>query len=149
MERPRPDHRPARAGFTLVELLVAILIIAALLAILLPTLAAAFRRAKETQVSSEINTLASSLASFKNVYGDYPPSRVLLCEQGYSAFLSGTLAATVVIKGLCWFWCRMIKNSSVQALAQDAMTDVVFNFFSIIFPLGESYMVMCAHTVLQ
>lgn len=47
------------------------------------------------------------------------------------------MAATVIIKGLCWFWCRMIKNSSVQALAQDAMTDVVFNFFSIIFPLGE------------
>lgn len=49
------------------------------------------------------------------------------------------MAATVVIKGLCWFWCRMIKNSSVQALAQDAMTDVVFNFFSIIFPLVGYY----------
>ncbi|OJD38932.1 cation efflux family protein [Diplodia corticola] len=49
------------------------------------------------------------------------------------------MTATVVIKGLCWFWCRMIKNSSVQALAQDAMTDVVFNFFSIIFPLVGYY----------
>ena len=33
------------------------------------------------------------------------------------------MVGTVVIKGLCWFWCRLIKNSSVQALAQDAMTD--------------------------
>ncbi|KAK4690472.1 hypothetical protein P7C71_g6326, partial [Lecanoromycetidae sp. Uapishka_2] len=33
------------------------------------------------------------------------------------------MASTVVIKGLCWFWCRLIKNSSVQALAQDAETD--------------------------
>ncbi|KAF4303621.1 Cation efflux protein [Botryosphaeria dothidea] len=49
------------------------------------------------------------------------------------------MAATVIIKGLCWLWCRMIKNSSVQALAQDAMTDVVFNFFSIIFPLVGYY----------
>ncbi|XP_014559971.1 hypothetical protein COCVIDRAFT_90464 [Bipolaris victoriae FI3] len=45
------------------------------------------------------------------------------------------MASTVVIKGLCWLWCRLIRNSSVQALAQDAMTDVVFNTFSIFFPL--------------
>lgn len=49
------------------------------------------------------------------------------------------MASTVVIKGLCWLWCRLIKNSSVQALAQDAMTDVVFNTFSIIFPLVGYY----------
>ncbi|TEY19688.1 hypothetical protein BOTCAL_1871g00010 [Botryotinia calthae] len=39
------------------------------------------------------------------------------------------MASTVFIKALCWLWCRLIKNSSVQALAQDAMTDVVFNIF--------------------
>lgn len=50
------------------------------------------------------------------------------------------MSSTVVIKLLCWLWCRLIKNSSVQALAQDAMTDVVFNIFSIIFPLGISPM---------
>ena len=49
------------------------------------------------------------------------------------------MAMTVVIKLLCWFWCRLIKNSSVQALAQDAMTDVVFNTFSIIFPIVGFY----------
>ncbi|KAK7531333.1 uncharacterized protein J3D65DRAFT_111316 [Phyllosticta citribraziliensis] len=49
------------------------------------------------------------------------------------------MASTVLIKGACWVWCRLIKNSSVQALAQDAMTDVVFNFFSIIFPLVGFY----------
>lgn len=41
--------------------------------------------------------------------------------------LTGTailiMASTVVVKGLCWLWCRMIKNSSVQALAADAVTD--------------------------
>ncbi|KAH8602863.1 hypothetical protein B0O99DRAFT_604530 [Bisporella sp. PMI_857] len=49
------------------------------------------------------------------------------------------MSATVFIKALCWFWCRLVKNSSVQALAQDAMTDIIFNIFSIIFPLGKFY----------
>lgn len=49
------------------------------------------------------------------------------------------MGATVVIKFACWLWCRFIPNSSVQALAQDAMTDVVFNIFSIIFPLVGYY----------
>jgi hypothetical protein len=47
------------------------------------------------------------------------------------------MASTVFIKALCWLWCRLIKNSSVQALAQDAQTDVIFNIFSIIFPLRK------------
>lgn len=47
------------------------------------------------------------------------------------------MSSTVFIKALCWLWCRLIKNSSVQALAQDAMTDVIFNIFSIIFPLSK------------
>lgn len=47
------------------------------------------------------------------------------------------MSSTVVIKGLCWLWCRLIRNSSVQALAQDAETDVVFNIFSIIFPFSK------------
>lgn len=50
------------------------------------------------------------------------------------------MLSTVVIKGFCWFWCRLVKNSSVQALAQDAVTDVVFNTFSIIFPLIGFYL---------
>jgi hypothetical protein len=51
----------------------------------------------------------------------------------------GIMSATVIIKFLCWLWCRLIKNSSVQALAQDAQTDVVFNIFSIIFPVSKFY----------
>ncbi|KAJ5626467.1 hypothetical protein N7528_003894 [Penicillium herquei] len=51
----------------------------------------------------------------------------------------GLMAATVIIKLLCWIWCRLIPSPSVQVLAQDAMTDVVFNTFSIIFPLIGSF----------
>ncbi|KAF3315304.1 hypothetical protein TWF173_003849 [Orbilia oligospora] len=45
------------------------------------------------------------------------------------------MSVTVGIKGACYLWCRMVKSSSVQALAQDALTDVYFNTFSIFFPL--------------
>lgn len=49
------------------------------------------------------------------------------------------MLSTVLIKGFCYFWCRLVRNSSVQALAQDAQTDVVFNSFSIVFPLVGWY----------
>lgn len=52
----------------------------------------------------------------------------------------GLMVGTVIIKLLCWIWCRLIPSPSVQALAQDAMTDVVFNTFSIIFPLSKYQM---------
>lgn len=26
------------------------------------------------------------------------------------------MVGTIVIKGACWLWCRMVKNSSVRAL---------------------------------
>ncbi|KAI0447347.1 hypothetical protein F4803DRAFT_319272 [Xylaria telfairii] len=50
------------------------------------------------------------------------------------------MVSTVVIKGLCWVWCRLVKNSSVQALAADAMTDVIFNTGSILFPILGFYL---------
>jgi len=49
------------------------------------------------------------------------------------------MSSTVLIKALCWVYCRLIRNSSVQALAKDAATDVVFNSFSIVFPLVGYY----------
>ena len=50
------------------------------------------------------------------------------------------MALTVIIKGLCWIWCRLVKNSSVQALAADAMTDVIFNMGSILFPIAGFFL---------
>ncbi|PTB36903.1 uncharacterized protein TrAFT101_007235 [Trichoderma asperellum] len=49
------------------------------------------------------------------------------------------MITTIVIKGGCWLWCRLVKNSSVRALADDAITDVVFNIGSILFPLVGFY----------
>lgn len=78
----RPPRRP-RPGFTLVELLVVITVIGILIALLVPVIAGAVRRAREAQVAAEINTLAQSLQSFKTKYGDFPPSRIILMENGH------------------------------------------------------------------
>ncbi|AEO65776.1 uncharacterized protein THITE_2113186 [Thermothielavioides terrestris NRRL 8126] len=49
------------------------------------------------------------------------------------------MLGTIVVKGLCWLWCRLVNNSSVQALAADASTDVIFNAGSIAFPIVGFY----------
>ncbi|KAI1161403.1 hypothetical protein F5B18DRAFT_450186 [Nemania serpens] len=61
-----------------------------------------------------------------------------IIELGLPAIL--IMVSTIVIKGLCWLWCRLVKNSSVQAMASDAITDVVFNTGSILFPILGFYL---------
>ena len=107
---------PIRAAFTLVEVLVAVLIIGILIALLVPTLAAAFRKAKEAQVSAELNNLATALASFKNTYGDFPPSRIILAERGYN--FAGVLTNTNPAEPLADSHCADI---TVAQLAQRSL----------------------------
>jgi general secretion pathway protein G len=76
----------------MVELLVVIVILAVLIALLLPAINAAMRNARTAAVGAEINQLAQALASFKTKYGDYPPSRILLVENGDYTPYMGTLA---------------------------------------------------------
>ncbi len=78
--RPGEGRRPR--GFTLVELLTVMLILAILIALLLPAINSALRTAKNAAVGSEINQLAQALNAFKSKYGDYPPSRIYLSEDG-------------------------------------------------------------------
>ena len=47
----------------------------------------------------------------------------------------GSMAGTVVLKGLIGLGCLRIKTSQVQALVQDCKTDVIFNTVSLLFPL--------------
>jgi prepilin-type N-terminal cleavage/methylation domain-containing protein len=86
---------PSRAGFTLIEVLIAVSIVALLVALLLPAIKSAVRRAQEAQVTSELNNLATALASFKTTYGDYPPSRVVLCEAGFNSLTATQLSALI------------------------------------------------------
>lgn len=75
-----------------------------------------------------------ALSSVKQLMGD---DRKVVELSVPSLVLMG---GTVLVKLFCWIWCRLIPSPSVQVLAQDAMTDVIFNTFSIIFPLSKSHL---------
>ncbi|KAH3677214.1 hypothetical protein WICMUC_001795 [Wickerhamomyces mucosus] len=45
------------------------------------------------------------------------------------------MSLTIIIKIICYIYCKTIKSSSIEALAQDALVDVIFNFFAIIMPM--------------
>ncbi|GME82079.1 unnamed protein product [Ambrosiozyma monospora] len=51
------------------------------------------------------------------------------------------MISTIGTKILCFLWYETIDNSSMQALAKDAKTDAVFNFFSLVFPFVGSLLV--------
>lgn len=44
------------------------------------------------------------------------------------------MLVTIFTKIGAWIWCSKSKSSSVKALAQDAMTDIVFNTVSLLMP---------------
>ncbi|KAL5615486.1 hypothetical protein BROUX41_005531 [Berkeleyomyces rouxiae] len=73
---------------------------------------------------------------FESVSRLLAPDHSIL-ELGLPAIL--IMFTTILIKGAVWLWYRMVKNSSVQALADDAITDVVFNTGSILFPIIGFY----------
>lgn len=75
--------RPRRQGFTLIELLVVMIIIGILASLLLTAVTSAMRTAKNATVAAEIDGLSTALASFKEQHGDYPPSRIILAENGF------------------------------------------------------------------
>lgn len=85
----RPAHRTAapsgrpRGGFTLVELLVVFVVLSILIALLLPAINGAVKTAKNTAAQANLKQFDQALAAFKSKYGDYPPSRVILWENGY------------------------------------------------------------------
>lgn len=84
------SRRSTRSGFTLVELLTVIVIIGFLVALLMPALASARRRTFEAVTATEIHSLETALEQFRLVYDCYPPSRVVLCEDGNYARFSAT-----------------------------------------------------------
>lgn len=78
----RPSPVQPRKGFSLIELMVAIVIIAILMALILPAIGAVRRRAQIGQTSAEITQLDQAIASFKAAYGIEPPSSLLIPAAG-------------------------------------------------------------------
>lgn len=71
------------------------------------------------------------LESFKKLFLS-SSSQHTVVTIGFDAI--AIMLLTIFSKVLCWWWCVTSKSSSVQALAQDAMTDIVFNTVSLILP---------------
>lgn len=60
-------------GFTLVELMIAIVIIGILMAIAIPAVGRAITTARQTAIRMEINALEGAVEQYLAKYGDYPP----------------------------------------------------------------------------
>jgi prepilin-type N-terminal cleavage/methylation domain-containing protein len=74
--------RRASAAFTLLELLIAIAIIGILASLILTVAGSANTKARNTQVSVDIQDLSKGIAAFKQRFnGQEPPSRITLYEQ--------------------------------------------------------------------
>jgi prepilin-type N-terminal cleavage/methylation domain-containing protein len=74
--------RASRTGFTLMELLVVIALIAAVAALSLSAVNNIWISAKDAAIQNEINQMTKGCELFKQRYGVYPPSIILLREKG-------------------------------------------------------------------
>lgn len=80
--RPSTQHKPmmaamgsikAKQGFTLVELMIAIMIIGILMAIAVPAVFRTITTGKQTAIRMEISALEQAVERYMQEYGDYPP----------------------------------------------------------------------------
>ena len=67
-----------KTGLTIIELLIVLGIIALLVGLLLPAVSAVKKMAKETKQKAQFATIGLALEAFKNDYGDYPPSDIIV-----------------------------------------------------------------------
>ena len=74
----RTDCR--RSGFTIIEIMVAVVIIAILAGLLLTALGGVQGTARVAEVKSDISKLEAGLENFKTRYGVYPPSSISFYE---------------------------------------------------------------------
>ncbi|WP_406701091.1 prepilin-type N-terminal cleavage/methylation domain-containing protein [Singulisphaera sp. Ch08] len=108
--RTRATAPPNRLGFTLIELLVVIVILGMLVGLLVPAVMNAMNTAKDAAVAAEIRALSQGLAEFKTTFGAYPPSRIVVREDGdYSS--TGVLGTRTVAQ-LRRFWPRLQLSTS-------------------------------------
>lgn len=110
-------HRSA--GFTLIEMLVVFVIIAILIGLLVPVIAGAFARGKEAAEITEMTVIVTNLEQFKDRFGHYPPSQIILREDGdystasLSAYVNGGVESPLPTQGAT---AVFVRDVSVQYL---------------------------------
>lgn len=73
MDAKRLSSRPARAGFTLVELLAVLVIIGILVGLITAAVMGARTAARRAKILLEIDNLSTALNAYKEKFGEYPP----------------------------------------------------------------------------
>lgn len=76
------------------------------------------------------------LESFKKLFLSGPDQHDIVVIKGDAILI---MLITISAKVGCWLWCKRSKSSSVQALSQDAVTDIVFNTVSLIMPTAGNF----------
>ena len=76
--------RPARPAFTMLELLIVIVIIGILMSLLIPAIRGTFSRRDTVRVVAEITQLEQALLGFRQRFGEYPPSSLVIPAVGGS-----------------------------------------------------------------
>ena len=80
-------------------------------------IAGALRTARNAAVQAEISQLSQALASFKQSFGDLPPSRVLLVESGnYAPFINNNSGVSTIDPN------ASPSDTTVSILAQRSLT---------------------------
>jgi type II secretory pathway pseudopilin PulG len=73
----KPKRRPAKAGFTIIELLTIMSIIVIIISVLLPALSTINWYAKYTTQRNQFRNIETGLEAYENTYGEYPDSGAL------------------------------------------------------------------------
>jgi general secretion pathway protein G len=78
-----PGAEPARAGFTLIELIVVLAILALLISLAVPRYFAHVEHAKEATLKQDLNVMRDALDKFYGDKGRYPDTLEELVDQRY------------------------------------------------------------------
>lgn len=93
----RRTKTPKYAGFTVIEVLIALAIVGILLALLLIVIAGANRHARNYDRKHTLETVAASIEDYRATYGQMPPS-----EAAWMAFIEESLRDVTTRYPIVW-----------------------------------------------
>jgi len=132
MIAPRPPLRPTRAGFSLVEVVIALLIVAILITLLVPNFGRITASAQEVVCASRMRSIRLALDSYLQDHELVWPQGPIPQDPGWAAFWLATLAP-YDIKPRTWqcpvirSWTRLDDDPEMQVHYVPTMFDATPN----------------------